>query len=157
MRSTGKAIILNNGKILLNKCNDSFNGCYYTLPGGGQNAYETLSETITRECLEETGYDVKAERFAGLCELICDDEDYRKRYPVYSHKMYNIFVCSLKSNAKVAPTETDSCQSGCEWIDLDNLSEITILPKCINDNIKEMIDNESPKFLGSWHLEHTNG
>ena len=58
IRSTAKAIIVQNGKILLNKCVDEKNGDYYTLPGGGQNTFESLSETLVRECLEETGYSV---------------------------------------------------------------------------------------------------
>ena len=50
IRSTAKAIIVQNGKILLNKCVDEKNGDYYTLPGGGQNTFESLSETLVREC-----------------------------------------------------------------------------------------------------------
>ena len=40
VRSTAKAIIIHNDKILLNKCYDKNNGHYYSLPGGGQEKYE---------------------------------------------------------------------------------------------------------------------
>lgn len=70
IRSTAKAIILNKNRVLLNKCVDDNNGEYYSLPGGGQNNYETLEEAIARECLEETGYNVKAIKFIALCEEI---------------------------------------------------------------------------------------
>lgn len=36
IRSTAKAIILHEGRILLNRCADSRNGTYYALPGGGR-------------------------------------------------------------------------------------------------------------------------
>ena len=67
IKNAAKALIINNGKILLNKCQNSLgdaweaipNGAvYYDLPGGGQNQYETLTEAVKRECLEETGYTV---------------------------------------------------------------------------------------------------
>ena len=54
IRSTAKAIILHEGRILLNRCADSRNGIYYALPGGGQNQFEPLEDAVVRECLEET-------------------------------------------------------------------------------------------------------
>ena len=49
IRSTAKAIILKDGKILLHRCFNSYHGEYFSLPGGGQNAYETLYEAVVRE------------------------------------------------------------------------------------------------------------
>lgn len=157
IRSTAKAIILHDGKILLNKCSDLHNGDYYSLPGGGQNVYEKLTDTVVRECLEETGYTVEVKKFAGLCELICDDENFRKRRPEYAHKMYHIFVCSLKSGEKLAPTEKDSCQKGCEWVEVEKIAKARILPLCVNDNIIKMIESDDALFLGSHHLKYNNG
>ena len=54
VRSTAKAIIINKDKVLLNKCFDKHNGEYYSLPGGGQQTFETLQEAVIRECFEET-------------------------------------------------------------------------------------------------------
>lgn len=48
VRSIAKKIIVNNNKILLNKCFDENNGDYYSLPCGGQHTYETLHEAIIR-------------------------------------------------------------------------------------------------------------
>ena len=44
VRSTVKAIILHEGKVLLNRCRDANNGEYFSLPGGGQEQYETMAE-----------------------------------------------------------------------------------------------------------------
>ncbi|HRX58388.1 MAG TPA: NUDIX domain-containing protein, partial [Eubacteriales bacterium] len=97
VRSAAKAIILDGDKVLLNKCRDEPNGDYYSLPGGGQEKYETLFEALVRECREETGYRVEPLRFAALMEEICDDPFIRETYPDYAHKMLHIFVCTLAS------------------------------------------------------------
>ena len=66
VRSTAKAIIIDNDKVLLNKCFDKNNGHYYSLPGGGQDKYESIYDAVIRECKEETGYNVIPERFCGI-------------------------------------------------------------------------------------------
>ena len=97
VRSTAKAIIIDNDKVLLNKCYDKFNGNYYSLPGGGQDKYESIYDAVIRECKEETGYNVTPVRFCGICEEICDNEETRKFYSQYAHKLYHIFIWRLLS------------------------------------------------------------
>ena len=157
IRSTAKAIIIDKNKILLNKCFDEYNGNYYSLPGGGQDTYETLPEAIIRECLEETGYNVIPIRFSALYEEICDDPRTKELYPEYIHKMYHIFICKLKDDIKVKPTEIDDMQLKSEWIDIDNLNQIRLLPSFLNDNILEMINSEITKFFGSEHIQYNHG
>lgn len=118
IRSAAKAIIINKGKMLLNKCYDEYNGEYYSLPGGGQHMYETLHEAIIRECLEETVYCVIPERFVALCEEICENPKTRELYPEYVHKMYHIFLCGLVDDIAKNPTEIDEMQVSSEWIDI---------------------------------------
>ncbi|MHB1154571.1 MAG: NUDIX domain-containing protein [Eubacteriales bacterium] len=157
IRSTVKAIILHKNKILFNKCYDKYNGEYYTLPGGGQNTFETLQETLVRECIEETGYSVIPIRFAALCEEICDNIEFREKYPEYVHKVIHIFICHLSSEAFKQPTEQDSMQIACEWINVDQLKDIRILPKAVNDNIQALIGCDTPLFLGSEHIQYNHG
>ena len=64
-RNSAKAIVLHEGKILVNRCASRF-GDYYALPGGGQQTGEMLSETVKRELLEETGYSVTPIRLSGI-------------------------------------------------------------------------------------------
>lgn len=157
IRSTVKAIILHKNKILLNKCYDKYNGEYFTLPGGGQNMYETLQETLVRECIEETGYSVIPIRFAALCEEICDNIEFREKYPEYVHKVIHIFICHLSSEAFKQPIEQDSMQIACEWISIDQLKDISILPKAVNDNLQVLIGCDTPLFLGSEHILYNHG
>ena len=157
VRSTVKAIILNDGKVLLNRCNDPNNGNYYSLPGGGQQQYETLEEAILRECLEETGYTVAPVRFAALFEEICDDPFVQKKYAVYAHKMLHIFICKLASDVVIEPTETDSLQISSEWIDIKKINEINLLPKVVKKHFICLLSNDCPMFLGSEHITHNHG
>jgi len=157
IRSTAKAIIIKDKKILLNKCKDMKNGDYYSLPGGGQQQYETLHEAVVRECLEETGYTIHPVKFAGLCEEICMDAKFREKYPDYAHKVYHVFICELENEEKKEPTEKDSMQMGCEWIDITALHSVTILPEAIGSNILRIIDGTASAFLGSEHIEFNHG
>ncbi|MCL2321169.1 MAG: NUDIX domain-containing protein [Oscillospiraceae bacterium] len=157
IRSTAKAIIIKEGKVLLNECYDKMNGHYYSLPGGGQHQYETLYEALVRECLEETGYMINPVRFAALCEEICMHEGFREEYPDYAHKMYHIFICELAEEGAKIPIERDEMQVGCEWINIDSLKHLRILPKVLGDSICDVIDNTVTMFLGSEHIEFNHG
>jgi len=70
IRCTSKAIIVRDGRILLNRCRQLNGRIYYDLPGGGQHTYETLEDALIREVREETGYTVRVVRFAGMAEEI---------------------------------------------------------------------------------------
>jgi ADP-ribose pyrophosphatase YjhB (NUDIX family) len=157
IRSTSKAIIIKDGRVLLNKCSDKANGDYYALPGGGQRQYETVSDALNRECLEETGYAVKIIRFAALCEEICANEGFRTNYPEYSHKMFHVFICEPASEDRKTPTETDDMQVGVEWVEIDALSGYRILPKSLGDNFRSVLDGTAPIFLGSEHVDNNHG
>ena len=157
IRSTAKALIINYGKVLLNKCHDINNGDYYALPGGGQHQYETLYDALVRECLEETGYTVAPVRFAALCEVICTHDGFRNKYPDYAHKMYHIFMCEILDETAVAPTEIDDMQVSCEWVEIESLIQIRILPKVLGDNIIDVLSGKGAIFLGSEHIFYNHG
>ncbi len=157
IRSTCKAIIIDNNKILLNKCYDENNGHYYSLPGGGQHKFETLEEAVIRECLEETGYNVIPIRFAALFEEICINTELPKEYDEYLHKMYHIFICKLNNMDKVEITEKDSMQLYSEWIDINSLNNIRILPEPLEKEIYNIINDSSPKFIGSSKIMYGHG
>ncbi|MEA4870352.1 MAG: NUDIX domain-containing protein [Christensenella sp.] len=157
VRSTVKAIILHEGKVLLNRCYDVNNGEYYSLPGGGQEQYETLAEATRRECLEETGYTVEAVRFLALMEEICLDPFIREQYAQYAHKMLHIFLCRLQSPERAEPTETDDLQIASEWIREEDVPRINLLPKQVREHFDELIQSEHPMYLGSYYLEHNHG
>ena len=149
IRNAAKAIILHNGKILLDTCNAPGIGEYYALPGGGQHQYETIEEAVVRECLEETGYSVVPEAFVALYEEIYTSESVREKCPDYAHKILHIFRCGLASEDRIVPSEQDSWQLDCTWVDIKNIASIKLLPACVGERIHELIHSPSPVFLGS--------
>ncbi|MCL2404515.1 MAG: NUDIX domain-containing protein [Defluviitaleaceae bacterium] len=157
IRSTVKAIIIKDNKMLVNRCHDKQTGDYFTLPGGGQHQYETLHEAVTRECLEETGYTVTPVRFAALYEAITTNEDARKNDAEHSHKIYHVFVCEVLDKKKVEPSEKDSMQVDSMWVDIDKIntnivSDVRLFPTAIGDNIIKILEGVSPVFLGTSYL-----
>lgn len=152
VRSTVKAIIIRNDKILLNRCSDDKNGDYYTLPGGGQNKFESLYEALIRECLEETGYLVSPIKFIALCEEIYDDPILREEFSEYAHKLHHIFICELSSDIRQKPTEKDSSQIESEWVAISSINSIKLLPKYLGDNMLEMLNSDAPAFFNTEHI-----
>ena len=157
VRSTAKAIIIDNDKVLLNKCYDKYNGDYYSLPGGGQNKYENIYEAVERECLEETGYSITNIKFKGICEEICDNEDTRTNYRQYAHKLYHIFTCNISSDNFIPPSDKDDMQLSCEWINISNLDNIRLLPVMLQSNIRNLINSDTPIDMGSIHIPYNHG
>ena len=157
VRSTVKAIILHEGKVLLNRCKDPFNGEYYSLPGGGQQQFETMAEALYRECLEETGYSVESVRFCALMEEICLDPFIREHYLQYAHKMLHLFVCRLSSTERTEPTEIDESQIAIEWVPVEDVPNSNLLPKEVRATFSRLISEETPQFLGSIQREFNHG
>lgn len=149
IRCAAKAVVVHEGKVLLDYSGGGDMGAFYTLPGGGQNQYETIREAIVRECLEETGYTVIPEAFVGLCEEISTNETYRVQYPDYTHKVMHIYRCRLADAARQAPTEMDMGQDDCIWVPLEALSSIRVLPKLVGAHMAQLLRTEHPIDLGT--------
>ena len=154
IRCASKAIITNDGAILLNKCIHEDGRIYYDLPGGGQNVYESLEEALVREVKEETGYDVRVDKFVALAEEIYTSTDLRERFPEYTHRVFHIFKASLISDKQDAPTEIDFATEGSIWMPINELAcETEVCPS----GIKKLLHNwgtvELPCYLGTEYKE----
>ena len=158
IRSTVKAIIVKDGKILLNKCYVEAFGDYFSLPGGGQHQHETLEKAVVRECLEETGYAVTPIRLAAVCETILNEESQRNNPEHNHHRVYHIFICEILDVEKITPTGKDGTQTelGSEWVDINTINAIKVtrlFPIAVRDNIKGIINGTAPFYLGSNYLD----
>ena len=143
VRNSAKALVLHEGKILVNRCTSRF-GDYYALPGGGQREGETLLEAVRRELLEETGYSVTPVRLAGIYERVCEN-----REGGMSHKIYFVFLCRLTGEQGQAPTERDRFQVGMEWVDAAELCRRNLFPRAIRDNLPALTSYGETLYLGS--------
>lgn len=142
-RNSAKAVVINNGKLLVNRCKSRF-GEYFTLPGGGQRTGELLSETVRRELLEETGYSVTPLRLSGIYERVSNGRDESQR-----HKIYFIFLCRLDSPERSQPSETDRFQTGSDWLPLSEVSSRNLFPRAIRDNLRALTGYGETIFIGS--------
>ena len=143
VRNSAKAILLHDGKILVNRCVSRF-GEYYALPGGGQKSGETLIEAVKRELLEETGYAVEPLRLAGVYERVRASHT-----DANAHKIYFIFYCRLADTNRRRPTETDRFQVGMEWVDAHEIVYRNLFPRAIRDNIPSLIGYGETIYIGS--------
>ena len=159
IRNSCKALIVHDGKILLNKnqnligdmCFGLPNGAiYYDLPGGGQNQYESLEEAVVRECAEESGYTVAPQRLAAVYEEISLNEDFRAAYEPYAHKVYFVFQCRLTDEPLQTPAEGedfDLVQS--EWVEIADVGNIPLYPIIMRDNLCRLLATDTPLYLGT--------
>lgn len=157
IRSTTKGIVVNKGKILLNKCKDEHHGEYYSLPGGGQIDYETMEASFVREIKEETGYNAVPNRFVGILEEICVNPNIPEEDKKYTHKMIHIFKGCLINEEQQEITETDSLQVGTEWVAIESLQKITIMPLVVGERLIDMLNTDKAIYLGSVNIEHLHG
>lgn len=150
IRNTAKALLLHENRILVNKCAVEETGeIYYDLPGGGQHQFETMEEAVVREVMEETGYEIKVLRFAALAEEIYDDEDLRKRYYDYSHRVLHIFLAELAGDRRQQPSEVDFQQEESLWMPVEEADQLPFRPPSLSGKLGMIIGSRCPLYLGS--------
>jgi len=158
IRNAAKAIIVDNGKMLVNKnqntlgdmCYGLPNGAvYYDLPGGGQNQYETLEEAVKRECLEESGYTVIVDRLAAIYEEISMNEKFRAEYEEYAHKVHFVFLCHLADEPMRPLAEKDLDMLESVWVNIDDVGKLPLYPLIINARLMSIVESDSILYLGS--------
>src|SRR5258706_727811 len=95
VRISTKAIIIQNGKILLLKHEDKY-GEWYGLPGGGQENGETLEEALLRECKEEINVKVKVKDVLFIRDYIAKNHEfYNEDEEKNIHQIEIMFECSV--------------------------------------------------------------
>ena len=93
-----RGAVFRNGEVLLIR--EASTG-KWTLPGGWADVNLTPAENVEKECLEESGYEVKARLVTAIV-----DRD-RAGYPANPHSIYKIFfLCDLCGGAPRVSHET---------------------------------------------------
>lgn len=141
IRTAAKALIIRNDEILLIQHEKGH--VYYTLPGGGQEHNEKLSDTLKRECVEELGAKVDVGDISFVFEFIAD-KHMGKFHIKGFHQLDVCFNCTLVDEPDLtAATETDGTQIGYEWIDIDCLNDIILYPMAIRQEIIKQVNKEN--------------
>lgn len=139
IRNSAKGIVIHNSKILL-ILNETSSDKWTTLPGGGQEKFETLKDALKRECLEETGYNVEVRDLAFIREYIGKNHEFGKiDYEV--HQVEYMFMCNLVIDAPVGDSlKPDNDQVDSIWVSLDELDLFNLYPVGLRLKIKELLE-----------------
>lgn len=128
IRTSAKAIIVQNERLLVNHNHDS-RGDWYCLPGGGQEAGETILEALIRECREEIDCLVEPSHLRFVREYIGRNHPFHAELHADVHQVEFMFECALATDATPqVGSVPDNGQIGVSWIPLDALHEIRLFP-----------------------------
>ena len=110
------ALILQNGKLLVTKDKDK----YYTI-GGAIQVNERTEDAVVREVREELGVKAQAGQLAFVVENRFEQAG------VHYHNIEFHYLVDLLDDAPLTMQEDEKMQP-CEWIDLDKLEGIQLVP-----------------------------
>lgn len=110
------ALILQNRKILVTKGKDK----YYTI-GGAIQVNERTEDAVVREVREELGVKAQVGQLAFVVENHFEEDG------VYYHNIEFHYLVDLLEDAPLTMQEDEKTQP-CEWIDLDKLEDIQLVP-----------------------------
>jgi ADP-ribose pyrophosphatase YjhB (NUDIX family) len=132
VRTAAKAIIVQEGRILLNHCRDE-SGDWYALPGGGQEEGEPLDETVVRECREEIGAEVEVIGLRYVRDFIVANHDF-SYLDEAAHQVEHLFECRVPDGyqPRCGPG-ADRTQVGVAWLDAASLAAVRVYPEKIRD------------------------
>jgi 8-oxo-dGTP diphosphatase len=111
VRNSGKAIVICDRSLLVIVHRDE-DSDWYSLPGGGQEPGETLTDALRRECLEELGVSVIVRPLRHIREYIGANHEFR-RDDADVHQVDFMFECALSGYPPDAPPPNpDATQTG---------------------------------------------
>ena len=145
VRLSVKAIIIRDGRLLVIKNRDA-DGDWYLLPGGGQEAGETIAAALSRECLEEIGSEVRLGQLRFVRDYIGKHHEFALT-DGDSHQVELMFECQLVSEPKLG-TQPDAMQTGLEWLALNALGSFRLYPAALTSLLPGMHASDGPVYLG---------
>ncbi|MBQ4225450.1 MAG: NUDIX domain-containing protein [Oscillospiraceae bacterium] len=140
IRTSAKAVVIRDGRLLAVKISDGSEG-WYILPGGGQDPEETLPQTVEREVGEETGMIVSCGELLFVIEGVHGES---------FHRIDMVFECSYIGESEDIERHADTDQSGCEWLDIQKLNVLPLYPSKLRRPIMEHYAGKCHKvYLGN--------
>jgi len=147
VRTSVKAIIIRNDKLLVTANRDDL-GEFYLLPGGGQLHGENLHEALRRECMEEIGTEI----FIGELRLV---RDYIGKNHEFAgsdgnaHQVEFMFECDVPCDYfPENGTVPDSMQTGVKWIPVKELHMYRLYPSRLFMAIEQMKNGKMITYMG---------
>jgi 8-oxo-dGTP diphosphatase len=147
IRVSAKAVVVAGGRVLLLRHRDR-QGDWFSLPGGGQRHGETLTEALVRECLEETGLEVRPGRLLFVRDYIARHHEFADE-DGDAHQVELMFECELATSKPPRLGEQpDDMQTGAEWVSLEALAGIRMYPRTVARLLEAGVPEGGPAYLG---------
>ena len=141
MRIATRAVIIENGKVLLCRYTDE-NGEFFVCPGGGQDENETMIENVKRELKEELDVEIEVGDMAFTRETSFVFED------VTYHQIEHYFYCTIIGcNRPTQGKNVDKTCTGFDWVDINAPDNIRTFPQ----NLKKLLEQRcSSTFVDNY-------
>ena len=126
IRNAPRALIVQDGRILLLRKQGGERGERFALPGGAQDPGETLQDALNRECLEEIGTRVQIHDLVGVADYFKPRDT---RPPSTRHVVEFLFECSLPEGyTPHNGHRPDKYQVEVIWAELAGIGAMTLQP-----------------------------
>ncbi|MFX3649919.1 MAG: NUDIX domain-containing protein [Paenibacillus sp.] len=142
IRNSAKALIIKDGRMLAIRQEDN-DEVIYILPGGSQNAGETLTDAVKREVGEEIGVDVEPLSLEFVIEGV---------YGEALHRVDFVFWCEYiglmeQDNSILL---MDDNQIEYEWLEINKLNQLPLFPSKLRKQIVRLVEGEKTvMYLGN--------
>jgi len=147
IRITVRAVIIQNGNILLIKKDSLGEGVRYTLPGGALESGETLHQAVIRECEEEINTAVEAYDVLHIADFFIPKF---KPEPYTRHQLEVLIQCQapIEYTPSSGPAP-DKHQVGVEWLPINELGQYTISPSFFSELLTNLYTQSHKVYVGS--------
>jgi 8-oxo-dGTP diphosphatase len=142
-----KAAVVRHGAVLLLSYEDE-SGFHYNLPGGRARTGENLRQAVRRKVKQETGLKVTAGRLLCVVEYVPDT--WQGQFGDLQKVQFNFLAEQHDDSEPRFPDDPDPIQVGYEWVPLDRLEAVHLLPR-INQSLLTALRGElSDPFVDRW-------
>lgn len=146
VRNGVRAVIIQNGRVLLLRKEYEDGSERYVLPGGSQDPGETLSEALQRECREEIGSEVDIRALLYLADF------FKPRSSVPGTVRQQVeFMFECDSPPGYEPHNghrPDRHQVAVVWVSQRDLARINLFPSSLKALLAERKPAAAPVYLG---------
>jgi len=148
IRNAARALIIQQGRILLLRKQGGGRAERFALPGGAQDPGESLIDALNRECLEEIGSAVEMPELVHVADFIKLRDT---QPPTHRHVVDFLFRCTLGDDylPRNGP-KPDRHQVEVLWVELAALQQTPLFPHYLSSCIPGLVDADRTFYLGKF-------